>query len=117
MGSKKETCIICGKERGGLPVKNDHVISALRWIKRNITKNAKGNTLVVCRECYEKYSKSRRKYVSRRNIYLILGAMLAVLLVVAARSALSVAWGIILILFMYALSLLTYMPGLDVKKA
>ena len=35
---RKVVCIICGKEKDGIPVKIDSIIKAIRWIKTNITR-------------------------------------------------------------------------------
>jgi cytochrome b subunit of formate dehydrogenase len=110
---KKETrCIICGKELNGLEVKEDYVINAMRWFKRNVTHNEKNYRLVVCKDCYVKYKKARNSYNSKTVSYLAIGVIFAALLVITGRSLGALAAGIAIIMLMYALSLLSYMPGL-----
>ncbi|QRF74330.1 hypothetical protein Micr_00866 [Candidatus Micrarchaeum sp.] len=110
---KKETrCIICGKELNGLEVKDDYVIKSLRWFKHNVTHNEKNYRLVVCKDCYVKYKKARDSYNSKTVSYLAIGVIFAALLIITGRSLGAVAAGIAIIILMYALSLLSYMPGL-----
>lgn len=113
---RKRYCIICGEEKNGLPVKNDHVLEMIRWVKRNITRNEQGNELVVCRECYPKYSKLRSKSISRMGQFLVLGIVFAILFILVSPGVLSVVVGIIVVLLLYSFSLLTYMPALATEK-
>ncbi|MEM0154585.1 MAG: hypothetical protein QW814_01995 [Methanothrix sp.] len=113
MMMKKETrCIICGKELNGLEVKDDYVIKSMRWFKRNVTHNEKNYRLVVCKDCYVKYKKARDSYNSKTISYLAIGVIFAALLIITGRSLGAVVAGIAIIILMYALSLLSYMPGL-----
>ncbi len=114
MAGRKKVCIICGKERNGIPVKEDDILAALRWFKKNVTRNEKGNRLVVCKECYPKYSKERKRYFTRRNLYIALGVILSIMIIGIAHSIFSVIWGVFVVLFMYLLSLVNYLPGLDI---
>ncbi len=110
---KKETrCIICGKELNGLEVKEDYVIKSMRWFKHNVTHNEKNYRLVVCKDCYVKYKKARDSYNSKTVSYLAIGVIFAALLIITGRSLGAVAAGIAIIILMFALSLLSYMPGL-----
>jgi hypothetical protein len=115
MDVNKEICIICGKNKKGIPVKDDYVIKSLRWLKK-VTNRYKGGKLVVCKECYPKYKGYRKKYTSRRMTYVAIGIIFAILIIILSRSVFSVISGILIILFLYLLSLLTYMPDLDIKK-
>ncbi len=108
--AKESRCIICGRELNGLEVQEDYVIKAIRWFKRNVTHNEKNYRLVVCKDCYVKYKKARDSYNSKTISY-------AALLIITGRSIGAVIAGIIIILLMYALSLLSYMPGLKIDKA
>ncbi len=118
MGMKKETrCIICGKELNGLEVKEDYVINAMRWFKRNVTHNEKNYRLVVCKDCYVKYKKARDSYNSKTVSYLAIGVIFAALLIITGRSIGAVAAGAAIIILMYCLSLLSYMPGLKAEKS
>jgi ribosomal protein L34E len=110
-------CIICGKEKEGLEVKEDFVIYAIRWFKRNITKNEKHYKLIVCKECYPKYYTAREKYEKRRALYLVLGIIFALLLVLIGQNKIiAVLYGIIIIIFVYLLSLFTYMPAVKIPE-
>ena len=85
MAKGKEYCIICGERRSGLPVEDDYVISAIRWFKANVTKNEKNNSLVVCRDCYSKYKRQRKRYEAqaaqlhrlRESIFMMVGLLIS----------------------------------------
>ncbi len=112
-------CIICGKKKDGIMVADDHVLKTLRWFKENITKNVQNNTLVVCKTCYPQYSKQRKKYISRRTAYVALGILFLILSVIVSSGAWPTALsiGIFIVVLLYALSLINYMPGLRLKEA
>ncbi|EQD59708.1 hypothetical protein B1B_08080, partial [mine drainage metagenome] len=44
-------------EKTGHRRQRDYVIGAIRWFKKNVTKNEKGHALVVCKACYPAYKK------------------------------------------------------------
>ncbi len=108
-------CIVCGKPKKGIAVHEDHVIFAIRWFKTNVTKNANNNELVVCKECYPKYAKERRRYTSRLGLYIGIGIIFAILLLISDPSIGSFIAAIGVLIFLYALSLLSYIPRLEVE--
>ena len=112
-------CIICGKKKDGVKVADDHVLKALRWFKTNVTKNVQNNKLVVCKACYPQYSKQRKKYVSRRTAYVALGILFLILSVIISYGAwlTALSIGIFIVVLLYALSLINYMPGLQLDGA
>ncbi len=114
-GKKKSVCIVCGKPKKGIAVHEDHVIFAIRWFKTNITKNANNNGLVVCKECYPKYAKERRRYTSRLSLYIGIGVIFAILLIISTPSLGSALAAIGVLVFLYALSLLSYIPRLELE--
>ncbi len=114
---KATYCIICGKQKQGIPIKDDRVLEAIRWFKRNVTHNEKGNRLAICRECYPEYRKRRDRYTSRQAIYVILGAIFLVLGAAIRLTAQTVMVGILLLIALYGLSLLNYTPALSIKDA
>ncbi len=107
-------CIICGKEKPGLPVKNDFVLDTLRWLKKNVTRDVQGNKLVVCKEDYNTYQKNYNSYRSRQTIYLVLGVLLFLLYSFISFSLLHILFGLGVIAFLFLMSLLSYSPQLDV---
>ena len=112
----KSVCIICGQEKDGIEVENDFVLESIRWFKRNVTKNEKGNRLVVCKDCYAKYRDARKKYESRVKTYLVLGFLFLIFTVLVSSDKLfALGVSILLIIFLYLLSLLSYMPKLKIK--
>lgn len=114
----KSACMICGKEREGVEVREDHVIKAMRWFKVNVTKNAKGYRIVVCKECMEKYKKLRAKFVRRRALYLALGVVFTVSLgIISSGRPLAILTGIVITVALYGLSLVSYMPALKSGKS
>ena len=116
MNQNEPRCIICGEQKQGLPVQTDWVIESIRWIKKNITKNEKNYQLVVCKECYPKYKKMYSSYKNKQAFYIVLGVIFTALLFFASRyNIFSLISGLILLLFLYILSLLSYMPALKIK--
>lgn len=106
--------MICGKEKNGTEVQEDHVVGAMRWFKTNVTRNAKGYRIVVCKECMPEYRKLRGKFVRRRAMYVGLGIVFTVTLAAVSRGRYLgiVAYGIGITVFLYLLSLISYMPAL-----
>lgn len=113
----EKRCIVCGIKRDGLPVKDDGVIKFIRWFKRNITKNEKGYDLVVCRDCYRRYEKSKSIYDRRRILYTSLGVIVAVLWIIIGGIRIeTVITAIVFIAIMYLLSLVSYTPSLIISS-
>ena len=111
-------CIICGERRNGLEVNKDHIIDAIRWFKRNVTKNERNYRLTVCKDCYPKYKKSRDSYLWKEAAYTAIGLIFAAVLVIASSDRLaSTAYGAAIVLMMYLLSQLSYMPGVRTPAA
>lgn len=111
-------CIVCGNKKPGLRVREDYVIHTMRLVKRNITKSEKGYTLVVCRDCYKKYDKARHTYERRRITYVALGVVAAAFWVILSGGKIGgIAAGVILVAFMYLLSLLSYTPAVITEGA
>lgn len=67
---------------------------------------------MVCKACYVKYKKAHDSYVKKEVAYIIIGVVFAALLISVGRSASSLLAGLVIIAFMYILSLLSYMPSL-----
>lgn len=108
-------CIMCGKQRNGIAVRNDYVIEAIRLFKRNVTKDEKGSNLVVCKDCYPKYRKRRDGYTSKQALYVALGVLFLIFLVVISQTITAVVLGIMVLLVMYVMSLFNYTPDLVVR--
>lgn len=109
---KDSRCIICGEKKNGLEVKEDYIIQIIRWVKKNITKDEKGHRLVVCKDDFAKYKKSRDSYKRKQAIYIALGVIFTIFLAGVSGprvfSALLLGTGVTM--FMYLLSQLSYMP-------
>ena len=108
--------MICGKEKQGIRIKDDYVIGTLRWFKRNVTRNEQNNTIVVCKECYPKYSGVRKKYLSRQVTYLAIGVAFLVVGLLISPSLGTAGLCVFVLLFLYLLSMFNYVPSLDIKK-
>ena len=106
--------MICGKEKNGTDIEEDHVVKAMRWFKENVTHNAKGYRIVVCRECMPEYKKLRSKFVRRRAMYIGLGVVftISIAAVSGGRYLGIIVCGLAVIAFLYCLSLVSYMPAL-----
>jgi hypothetical protein len=110
----KKGCMICGKEKDGTDVEVDTVIRAMRWFKTNVTRNAKGYRIVVCRECMPEYRKLRGKFVRRRAMYVGLGVVFTITIaaVSGGRYLGVIVYGVGITFFLYLLSLISYVPAL-----
>ncbi len=116
MQTRESYCILCGEKRGGVDVREDAVLQAMRWFKKEVLrKPVRKNRLVVCSSCYPGYKEQRKKYLSRQRTYLVLGVLFMVFgIVIAGLRALPLSIGILLLL--YLLSLLNYMPDLEIRQ-
>ena len=116
MAEKRATyCIICGHKKEGLEIGEDYVLEGIRWFKRNVTHDEKGNRLVVCKECYPEYKKRRGRYVNRQRLYVTMGVIFVVLVLIVSLNLFTVLAALIMLLLFYALSLANYTPDLKVK--
>ncbi|MGC8710347.1 MAG: hypothetical protein ACP5RF_01930 [Candidatus Micrarchaeia archaeon] len=114
---KEGYCIICGKKKYGTEVEEGNVIKIIRWLKKNVTKNEKGNRLVVCSECYPKYTKYRSRFEKRLALYLILGILFLAFGLLLSFKLDTFILGLFVILLMYFFALLNYMPKLKEAKS
>ena len=116
-GNKQKTyCIMCGKEKNGIEVKEDNVIRAIRFLKKRVFRSEKRNRIVVCKECYENYKKHRKRYTRRQALYLALGVLFLIMVVFVGHSIYSVLVGMGMVLLLYLFSLLNYVPELNIIK-
>ncbi len=113
---QKSYCIVCGRQRNGIEVQDDFVLGTIRWLKENVTHNAKNNRLVVCKDCYPKYTVSRKKFEFRERVYLTLGILFAMLSLFISPRPATLLISILIVAFLYSLSLLTYTPRINIKK-
>jgi hypothetical protein len=90
----------------------------MRWVKRNITKNAKNYQMVVCKDDFLKYKKKREGYERKQILYIIIGILFLVLLLIFANGRYlgAIVYGFAIIIFMYLLSLISYMPAVEMPK-
>ncbi len=112
----KSYCIICGEEKDGIAVRDDSVLRALRWFNRTVLRTPpRNNRIVVCASCYPKYKKQRSKYLSRQKTYIVLGVLFMIFGIVIARTITAFFLSLVVLAFLYLLSLLSYVPELDVS--
>lgn len=114
---QKNVCVVCGKEKNGLEVKTDNVIRTIRYIKLKLFRKVSNNRLVVCKECYENYKKYRKKYIGRQRLYVALGVLFLIFGMLLNPSFVALFVGIFITVVMYLLSLLSYLPEIDLGKA
>jgi Ca2+/Na+ antiporter len=108
---------MCGKEKKGIEVQDDFVLDSVRWIKKTIWHSEKHNKLVVCREDYPNYKKSRSRYEFRQRLYIGLGVLFVLLMIfLSPRLTTLLSAAAILILF-YLFSLLSYTPKIKLGAA
>lgn len=112
---KKSVCIVCGKERDGLEVKEDSMLGIMRWIKKNITKSPKNYRLVVCKDDFLAYKKKKDGYDRKQVIYVSLGILFLIILLAFSHGRFLGAffYGAIIIVFLYLLSQLSYVPSVN----
>lgn len=113
---KEPRCIICGEKKDGLEIYEDHVIAGIRFFNRKVLRKYRNYNLVVCKQCYLKYQKGRSSFVKKRAAYILLGGVFAaILVIVSSGSLLAFLYGAIVIVLMYMLSLISYLPDLKIK--
>ena len=113
---RKSYCIECGNAKKGIAVRDDLVLSAIRWFKRNVTRNERKNELVVCRDCYLKYMAGRKRYESRQRTYVALGVISLIVSVVVSQQATTALLSLFFLCLLYLFSLLSYRPEISIKK-
>jgi len=116
MTANEPRCIYCGKAKEGLPVQEDYLIYTARLFKRHVTHSEKGYELVVCKECFPRYIKAKNNYQARQGRLIAIGVIFALVLIVLGTDKLTaVLDGIVVIIFTYLISLLSYAPSVSVK--
>ena len=115
--NRKPRCIICNVEKEGIDIMPDAVVNTLRWLNTRTFKSKNPHRPVVCRECYLKYRKARKSFEHKRVAYLVIGVLFAIVLVLASRAnPYSLLAGLGVIIFMYLLSLVNYIPALAIPQ-
>lgn len=117
---KESYCIMCGKKKDGIEIKEDNVIGILRWFNQKVLRiPPKNNRIVVCSECYQKYNTQRKKYVSRQWMYIILGVLFIVFCLISSALGGNIIVGLLLgigvLLLLYLCSFLIYVPELAMQ--
>jgi cytochrome b subunit of formate dehydrogenase len=107
---------MCGKERDGIEVQDDFVLGAVRWFKRNVTKDEKKNRIVVCRDCYPQYKKRRGAYNFRQKLYLALGVAFLLISLVMSPRATTIVVSLLVLAMLYLFSLMSYTPRIAEPK-
>lgn len=114
MKTKESRCIICGNKREGLEVLPDYILNTIRWVK-HLTRSERNYRLVVCRDCFERYRKLRERYQRRQAECLVLGLLFAVV-ITAFNPMPGILFGIAVMLFLYLLAQLSWMPPLRMPE-
>jgi hypothetical protein len=91
------------------------MIDVIRWWKR-MRKTEKSYRLVVCRECFDKYSKARQRYKRRQLECMILGIVFAAMLIIS-RPLQGALFGTAIVVFMYLVSQLNWVPALTMPAS
>ncbi len=119
MERKKSYCLICGMEKAGIPIKEDRIVHAMRWLNKNLRRvDNSMNTIVICEACYPKYSKYHKKFKSRQAAYVGIGIvflLLGIVEMIFTKNIGAVVMGLVFIAILYAFSLLSYVPDLDIR--
>ncbi len=116
-GRGESRCVICGEKKPGLQIRADNVVRCMRWFNRKVLKKYRNYRLVVCKDCYIRYKKARRSYVRKQAIYVSIGVIFTILLLIFSGWNFSaLLYGAVLTFFMYLLSLISYVPAIDVPE-
>jgi len=107
--------MICGKEKEGIGIRPDWVVNTIRWFNIHTFKYKNPNRPVVCRECFQRYRKQRAGFERKRIAYIIIGVVFTIVLALASKeNPFSILAGLGVTAFMYLLSLVSYVPELDI---
>lgn len=79
----RSICIICEKEKKGIPIKEDRVLGVIRAIKDRLG-IAKHNKLYVCESCWPKYKEKRKKFEKSMMIWGVIAGVIAIALIAAS---------------------------------
>lgn len=112
---RESYCVMCGKKKEGIAIKEDYVIDSIRWFNRTVLKQFRNNKLVVCQECYPKYKEQRKKFAGRQRLYIALGIIFVILGVFLDRTIGALLIGLVILGVLYLFSLLSYVPELSYK--
>jgi hypothetical protein len=121
---QKTVCVVCGKEKSGIPIREDFVIRLIRKLK-GIFKLSTGNRLVVCNEHIEEAKKRRERFEKGLLTYAGIGAVLGIILILInilisfdiIRLLQSLLLLILLVIVMALLSLYQYFPAMATQPA
>ena len=119
-----KVCIIDRKNKDGIPIQDDFVLSSIRKAKETL-KVSTGNQLVVCKEHLEEARKRRGKFekslMASAGLGAIIGVILLLISIFSGRSLVGILQSIVLLAFlvilMASLSLYQYFPALKEKAA
>jgi len=116
-----KVCIVCHNEKNGRSVADDAVIRTIRRVKNSLG-IATNNKLVVCDGCMGAHEEKRKKYERELAMHLVLGGLALLLFILlpiftGGFSLMSVFLGLVLFLFITALSVLQYSPKLEEQDA
>ncbi len=117
MEEKKPKCMICNQQKEGINIRQDSVVSAIRWLNSKTFKYSNPYRPVICRDCFLRHRKLRQDFEHKRIAYLVIGFIFLVVLIIASRgNPVSILAGIGVVAFMYLLALISYVPALDIPE-
>ena len=122
-------CVICHTEKKGAPINDDLVIRSIRrgkgWVNgffRNYAPSLmrflpdqlvlQNNVLVVCNNCLEEHTKRRTEFEKKLVRFGALGGIIAILLILLARTPGAVLSGLVVVALMLLFALPFYHPSL-----
>ncbi|MGB9703593.1 MAG: hypothetical protein ACP5HJ_00505 [Candidatus Micrarchaeia archaeon] len=100
-------CIMCGKRRKGYEVEEDLVIKSIRRIKK-VFGIEKKNKLVVCKECYPRYLKERKKFEDKQKHFAILLTIFFLIVFIFSPDKLSAVFFFLIFSFLFLILLIPY---------
>jgi hypothetical protein len=108
-------CIICGKRKEGFEVEEDFVIKTIRGIKK-FFRIEKKNKLVVCKDCYQKYLKMRKKFEKKQKHFAIVFIIFFVIAIVFSPNLSTIFCSLILLFLFFLLLAPYYVPKIKSQK-
>jgi hypothetical protein len=114
--SLNSVCIICGKNKEGFEVEEDLFIKGIRKLKKFFGIEKK-NKLVVCKECYPKYLKLRKKFESKqRNFGIVVIIFFAIAILTSPDKISAIIYSLILSFVFLFILVFYYIPKVKEKE-
>lgn len=109
-----KVCIVCHRQMDGYAVRDDHIIRAIRAVKKMMGAST-NNRLVVCRDCVETHKAKRASFEKKLMLYGGAGALIVIVFTLLSQSLQGFFASLMLGIFVAGLALFSYHPGSEAK--